>query len=109
MSKIENEVSSTKVDIDKMNILYDNVLVKPKVMEEIDDVLTPQQYEDKPEFGEVIKVGEGRIFDNGTIIPLKVQPGDIVYFNKYSTTKMKLGTIEYHIIREEDIVSYQRG
>lgn len=87
----------------KGKILYDNVLIKPIVLEKVGLVLRPQQYEDKPEFGEVLMVGEGRIFDNGTVIPLKVKVGDVVYFQKFSSQKIRVEGVDYHIIREEDI------
>lgn len=94
------------VDILKGNILYDNILLKPIVVEKEGLVLRPQQYEDKPEWGEVIACGEGRIFDNGTIVPLKVKSGDIVLFQKYSAQKFRHGGDDYIIIREEDIYLY---
>mgnify|MGYP001575259050 CR=1 FL=1 len=102
MSKTKN------IDIKKFHILYDNVFVRGIDIEEKDGIIKPAQYEDKPEIGEVISVGEGRIFDNGTIVPLKVQPGDIVYFNKYSTTKFNFDGSDWYAVREEDILGYIR-
>lgn len=98
--------SVASVDILKGNILYDNILLKPIVVEKEGLVLRPQQYEDKPEWGEVIACGEGRIFDNGTVIPLKVNVGDMVLFQKYSAQKFRHGGDDYIIIREEDIYLY---
>ncbi len=94
-------------DITTYNILYDNVLIKAIEVEEVGGIYRPQQYDDKPEIGEVIKIGEGRIFDNGTVIPLKVKIGDTVFFNKYSTTKFNSNGIDYYIVREEDIICYK--
>ena len=96
------------IDITKFNILYDNVFVKGVEIKERDGIIKPSSYEDKPELGEVIKVGEGRIFDNGTIVPLKVKIGDTVYFNKYSTTKFNFDGVDYFVVREEDVVGYIR-
>lgn len=96
------------LDISKFNILYDNVFVKGVEIEERDGIIKPSQYDDKPEIGEVIKVGEGRIFDNGNIVPLKVKAGDTVYFNKYSTVKFNFDGEDYYVLREEDIVGYIR-
>ena len=68
----------------------------------------PQQYEDKPQLGKVIKVGDRRLQEDGTIIPLKVKLKDIVLFNKYSTTEFSLSNIEYLILREEDVIGIYR-
>ena len=93
----------SSIDLSGGRILYDNVLLKPIVVEEVGLIKRPQQYDDKPEWGEVVACGEGRIFDNGTIIPLKVKVGDTVLFQKYSAQKIRhLGT-DYLLIREEDI------
>lgn len=98
----------SKLKIDNFNVLYDNIFVKGIEVAEVDGVLTPSSYEDKPELGEVIKVGEGRIFDNGNIVPLRVSPGDVVYFNKYSSTKFRLEGEDYFVVREEDVVAFVR-
>lgn len=98
----------SKINVSKFNILYDNVLVKGISLEERDGIIKPDSYEDKPELGEVVKIGEGRIFDNGTVIPLKVKVGDIVYFNKYSVTKFNVDGTDWFVVREEDICGYLR-
>lgn len=95
-------------DITKFKLLYDNILVKAIEIEESGGVIRPNQYEDKPELGEVVSVGEGRIFDTGVIEPLRLKVGDSVYFNKYSTTKFNVNGTDYYIIREEDCIGYNR-
>lgn len=102
-----------KINLETSELLYDNVLVKPISITTAESIKTkdgttidlarPQGYEDKAELGEVIGYGEGRIFDNGTVIPLKVKKGDLVYFNKYSSVKIRFDTNDYLLIREEDI------
>lgn len=102
-----------KINLETSELLYDNVLVKPISITTAESIKTkdgqtidlarPQGYEDKAELGEVIGFGEGRIFDNGTVIPLKVKKGDLVYFNKYSSVKIRFDTNDYLLIREEDI------
>lgn len=104
--KLVKTMQSTDVDLRKGLILYDNILVKPIMIErggKKGTIETPQQYEDKAEWGQVIAVGEGRIFDNGTVIPLKVKVGDLVFFQKYSTQKLRHKGEDYLFIREEDI------
>lgn len=96
------------IDIRDFVLLYDNVLLKAISIEKKNGIIKPAQYDDKPELGEVISIGEGRIFDNGTIVPLRVQKGDTIYFNKYSHTKFNFDGEDYYIIREEDIVGFIR-
>lgn len=106
MTKKKVTLSPTDFDL-----LYDNILVSPIEIEVIDEdtqLYRPQGYEDKPEIGKVIQVGEGRLFDNGTIVPLRIKIGDTVYFNKYSTVKIRLGTEDYYMLREEDVQGYKR-
>lgn len=98
----------SKIDVSKFNILYDNVFVKGIRVEERDGIIKPAQYDDKPELGEVIKVGNGKLLDNGTVIPLSVKPGDTVYFNKYSTVKFNVDGSDFYVVRQEDIVAYLR-
>lgn len=95
------------LSIETFNILYDNVLVKVVEVDMVGGIVRPQQYDDKPEVGTVVKIGEGRIFDNGTVIPLKVKAGDIVFFNKYSVTKFNSDGFDWYIVREEDIIAYK--
>lgn len=97
-------------DLTKYKLLYDNVLVKGIKLEEVEGVIAPDSYEDKPELGEVVSVGDGRIFDNGTRLEVCVKPKDVVLFNKYSTTKplFSVKGIEYYVLREEDIVGFLR-
>ena len=85
------------------SILYDSVLIEPIMIENDGLVLKPQQYEDKPEFGKVLACGEGRIFDNGTVVPLKIAVGQLVFFQKYSAQKLRISGKDLLIIREEDI------
>lgn len=95
----------------EFELLYDNVLITPLEIEVIDSetqLYRPQGYEDKPQLGTVVKVGEGRLFDNGTVVPLRVKIGDTVYFNEYSSTKIRLGTEDFYMLREEDIIGYKR-
>lgn len=107
MKRQKSQSKNKDYSIEDFNILYDNVLVRAIEIEEVGGMVRPQQYDDKPEIAEVIKVGEGRIFDNGTIIPLKVKPGQVVFFNKYSVTKFNSDGNDYYIVREEDIIAYK--
>ncbi len=97
-----------KIKVEDFHLLYDNIFVRGIRIEEADGIMIPSQYDDKPELGEVINIGKGRLLDDGTIVPLEIKKGDTVYFNKYSTTKFNVDGDDYYVIREEDIVGYIR-
>jgi chaperonin GroES len=103
------EKEKVKFDITEKNFLYDNILVKIVETEAVDDVLVdPRQYSDKPEIGRVVAVGAGRLQRDGAIVPLVVKVGDVVMFNRYSSTKYRnpLTREDFYVVREEDIVCY---
>lgn len=103
MTQHQNQKKNQEFDIAGGRLLYDNVLLKPVVIEHSGGIIRPQNYDEKPEVGRVMAVGEGRIFDNGTIVPLKVKVGDRVLFQKYSSVKVRSGGQDYLLIREEDV------
>lgn len=85
-------------DITKFTFRRDQLLVKAvRPILGKNDLYDPAQYEDKPEFGEIIKLGE-------KVIDLKV--GQIVRFGKYSTELIRTGGEDYFIVHEEDISAY---
>lgn len=83
--------------------MNDLVLVEPLIVEEDNGIVKPQGYEDKAEFGKVLKVGQGRLFDNGTRHEPSVKVGQRIFFQKFSPQKVRLSGKDYLIIREEDI------
>jgi chaperonin GroES len=87
--------------------LYDRVVVKPSEPESETKggILLPDTAKEKPQVGEVMAVGEGKLLDNGTIVALKVKVGDKVLYGKYSGNEFttKDGE-ELLIIREEDVL-----
>ena len=90
----------------KIRPLYDRVLIK-RVEEETKTkggIIIPDTAKEKPQEGEVVAVGEGRILENGKISSLDVKKGDRILFGKYSGTEIKLDGIEHLIIKEEDIL-----
>ena len=89
-------------DISKYKLLHDNVLVEAIQEEEMSGgIHKPAQYEDKPEFGRVVSLGQG-INSDPEVSVLKI--GQSVVFNKYSTTKFRVDGKDYYIVRYEDIV-----
>jgi chaperonin GroES len=69
----------------------------------------PDTAKEKPQEGEVIAVGNGRILDNGSKVALDVKAGDRVLFGKYAGTEIKLDGEEYLILREDDVLGVIEG
>ena len=67
-------------------------------------IYIPDTAKEKPQEGEVIAAGNGRILDNGSKVELDVKAGDRVLFGKYAGTEIKLDGEEYLILREDDIL-----
>jgi len=90
----------------KFKPLRDRVFVKFTSEEEktAGGLYIPDTAKEKPQKGVVIEVGPGRITDDGKRQPLEVKVGDIILFDKYSGSKVKIDEEEYLIIREEDIL-----
>jgi chaperonin GroES len=90
--------------------LHDRVLIKRIEEKETvkGGIIIPDTAKEKPQEGEVIAVGAGRI-EKGARIPLDVKAGDRVLFGKYSGTDIKLDDQEYLILREEEILAKLSG
>jgi len=91
-----------------MNIrpLHDRVIVK-RVEEEKTSpggIVIPDSATEKPIQGEVIAVGKGKLLDSGEFSKLDLKKGDRVLFGKYSGTEVKVGSDEYLVMREDDIM-----
>jgi chaperonin GroES len=67
-------------------------------------IVIPDSAAEKPQKGEVIAVGKGKITDNGEVHALDVKVGDKVLFGKYSGTEIKLDGVEVLIMKEDDIL-----
>ena len=64
----------------------------------------PDTAKEKPQRGEIMAAGKGRVTEDGKILPLEVKTGDKVLFSKYAGTEIKLSGEEYLMMREEDIL-----
>ncbi|HOE81232.1 MAG TPA: co-chaperone GroES [bacterium] len=92
----------------KLQPLHDQVIIKPLTAEEKtkSGIILPDTInKDRPEQGEVIAVGPGRLLDNGQRAPMSVKVGDKVVFKKYSTEDLKLDGQEYVVVAERDILA----
>jgi len=91
----------------KVQPLADRVLIKRIEEEEqkVGGIIIPDTAKEKPQKGEVIAVGPGRLDETGKRMPMEVKPGDKVIFSKYAGTEVKIEGEEYLIMREDDILA----
>ncbi|GBD16596.1 10 kDa chaperonin [bacterium HR26] len=91
----------------KIRPLGDRVVVKPIQREEVtkSGIVLPDTAKEKPQRGEVIAVGPGRLNDDGERLPMEVKVGDEVLFAKYAGTELKIDDEEYLILSEKDILA----
>jgi chaperonin GroES len=91
----------------KLRPLHDRVLVK-RIEEEEEEtrggIVVPDTAKEKPQEGEVIAVGDGKVLESGETLKMAVKKGDRVLFGKYSGTEVKLDDEEYLIMREDDVL-----
>lgn len=87
--------------------LGDRVLVKPTNREEVTKggIVLPDTVKEKPQEGEVVAVGPGRLSEDGKRISMEVKIGDRVLYAKYSGTELKEDGQEFLILRESDILA----
>ena len=86
--------------------LHDRVIVKRLDQETktASGIVLPETAAEKPDQGEVLAVGNGKILEGGQVRPLDVKIGDRVLFGKWSGTEVKLDGVEYLIMKESDIM-----
>ncbi|MCC7107249.1 MAG: co-chaperone GroES [Chloroflexi bacterium] len=87
--------------------LGDRVVVKPLAREEVtkSGIVLPDTAKEKPQQGEVLAIGPGRVLDNGDRVAMDVKAGDRVLFAKYAGTEFKLEDDELLILSEKDILA----
>jgi chaperonin GroES len=91
----------------KLKPLDDRVVVKPLEAEEVKKggIIIPDTAKEKPQEGEIVAVGSGRMSDTGKRISVEVKKGDRILFGKYSGTEVTVDGKEYLIMRESDILA----
>ena len=97
-------MTATKVSIKP---LEDRIVVQANEAETTtaSGLVIPDTAKEKPQEGEVVAVGPGRIDDNGNRVPLDVQVGDKVIFSKYGGTEVKYGGDEYLVLSARDVLA----
>lgn len=91
-------IKTVKLDISKFTLLRDLVIVTP-VNIEGGDLIDPKQYEDKAEFGEIVKFGN-KVTDERLVV------GKIIRFGKYSSELIRAKGKDYFLVHEEDISGF---
>ncbi len=95
----------------KFTPLHDRILIRR--VEEAETtrggIIIPDTAKDKPQEGEVISVGKGKINEEGKVRPLDVKEGDRILFGKYAGTEIKLDGEEFIIMREEEVLGILQG
>lgn len=91
----------------KLQPLADRVLVKPIEKEEMtkSGIYLPDTAKEKPQEGEVLAVGPGKMSEDGKRIEMDLKVGDIVIYAKYGGTEIKIDDEELIILRESDILA----
>ena len=89
----------------KMKPLSDRVVVKPQAAEEktASGIILPDTAQEKPQMGEVVAVGPGKMSESGHLIKMTLKKGDKVLYGKYSGSEIDSG--ELLIMRESDILA----
>ena len=85
--------------------LHDRIVVERLEQETktASGIVIPDQAAEKPDQGEVVAIGNGKILEDGKVRPLDVKVGDKILFGKYSGQTVKVGNEEYLVMREEDV------
>ncbi len=92
-----------------MNVrpLHDRIIVQrlDEGEQQIGGIIIPDSAKEKPQQGKVIAVGDGKMTEEGTRIPLDVRSGDLILFGKYSGQDIKLDGEEYLIVKEDEVLA----
>ena len=91
----------------KLQPLADRLVVKPTQKEEITKggIYLPDTAKEKPQEGEVVAVGPGRMTEDGKRIAMDLKVGDKVIYSKYGGSEIKIDDVEMIILRESDILA----
>ena len=91
----------------KVRPLHDRILVQRLEEGEqmVGGIIIPDTAKEKPQQGKVVAVGNGKVKDDGTRIPLDVKAGDLILFGKYSGQEIKLDGEDFLILREDEVLA----
>ncbi len=91
----------------KVAPLDDRVMILPLEAEEKTEggIVLPDAAKEKPQKGEVVAVGTGKLLEDGSRAKMSLKKGDVVLFGKYSGTEIKIDGEDYSIMRESDVLA----
>ena len=91
----------------KIKPLADRVVVKPQEAEETtaSGIILPDTAKEKPQAGEIVAIGPGKVSDAGNVIAMTLKVGDNVLYGKYSGTEITVASDDVLIMRESDILA----
>ncbi|HEY9751394.1 MAG TPA: co-chaperone GroES [Coleofasciculaceae cyanobacterium] len=100
-------MAAVTLSVNTVKPLGDRVFVKVSPSEEktAGGILLPDNAKEKPQVGEVVAVGPGKKSEKGEIQAMEVSVGDKVLYSKYAGTDIKLGSEEYVLLSEKDILA----
>jgi chaperonin GroES len=106
-SKPAAKNSARKASSSRLVPLHDRIVIKPVVQEEVlaSGIVIPDTAKEKPQQGQVIAVGPGRLDDDGKRIPMDVRVGDRVLYAKYTGQEVKIDREELIVIAEKDVLA----
>ncbi len=67
-------------------------------------IIIPDTAKEKPAQGKIVATGNGRMGEDGKLLPMDVKVGDTVLFSKYGGTEVKIDGIDYLIMRQDDVL-----
>lgn len=87
--------------------LEDRIVIQQLAAEQVtaSGIVIPDSAKEKPQEGEVVAIGPGRIDDNGNRVPLDVAVGDVVLYSKYGGTEVKYAGVEYLVLSARDVLA----
>lgn len=91
----------------KVNPIRDRILVKPMENDTVtaSGIVIPDNAQEKPQQGEVLGVGGGKVTDDGNIIPMTVKIGDKILYGKYSGQTVRIQNKDHIILKEDDVLA----
>ncbi len=94
----------------KLQPLADRLVVKPIQKDEMTKggIFIPDTVKEKPQEGEVVAIGPGRMSDDGKRIAMEIKVGDRIIYTKYGGSEIKIDDIEMMILRESDILAIKK-
>jgi chaperonin GroES len=105
-STVPAKTATKKASKTKLVPLGDRIVIKPVVQEEVlaSGIVIPDTAKEKPQQGEVVAAGPGRLDENGKRIPMEVRVGDRVLYAKYTGQEVKIEQEEYIVLSEKDVL-----